>query len=139
MRFLRRFAHRLLLVYHTVFRLLLCARSGLSRISFHGRRVPGMRCLQMLSIGKSPKLFGLAGRSPDFYRSLSPALGEAPYQGWHVANMIGMKVSQEHFRCCGHRKFQSIEMCQGARTKIKEEEVALLISHLDKHGCRRLA
>ena len=48
-----------------------CVCARLSRMSFHGCRVPGMRCLQMLSVGESPKLFRLASTDADAWLGLT--------------------------------------------------------------------
>jgi hypothetical protein len=115
------------------------ASTGLPWMSAHRLEVPRVRGFDVPRIRTCAEGLVFAGRAPHLDGVASTTLGEAPQQGRHVTDVIGVQVADEHLRRRGHRQAQTVEVRQRPRAQVEEEQVVLLVANLDEHRRRRLA
>ena len=115
------------------------ASSRLAGVAAQRLHVPRVRHLEMAGVGLGAEPLVFTGWSPDLHRITPTGLREAPQQGRHVADMIGVQMGQEDLRRRRHRQSEPVEVGQRARAEVEEEEVLLGIADLDEQRRRRLA
>ena len=101
--------------------------------------VPGVGGLEVVGVGVRAEVVLLAGRSPHLHRVAAPGLRQAPEQGGHVADVVGVEVGEEDLGGGGDREAEAVEVGEGARPEVEEEEVLLGVADLDQQRGRRLA
>ncbi len=109
--------------------------TGLAGVAIERLHVPGVRGCEVLGVGGCTQFGTLAARSPDLDRVAASGLGQAPHQCGHVPDMVGVQVRQEYLRRGGDRQVQAVEVGNRPRTQVEEEEVTLLVAHLDEDRC----
>ena len=104
-----------------------------------GRRVPRQGLAHVLAEGREPQGGILAATAPDL-DGIDPAgLREAAQQPRDVADVVGVEVREEDLGRGLDRESQRVEVCEGARAQVEEEEVLLGVADLDQERARRLA
>ena len=89
--------------------------------------------------GREPERRVLVAAAPDLDRIDPAGLREAAQQPGDVADVIGVQVREEDLGRGLHRESQRVEVREGTRAQVEEEEVLLGVADLDEQRSRRLA